>query len=440
MKKIFIFTLISLSIFLSFCNFTIVNFIKTPDSIITNNDSINYYETINTISNNVSNDTLNYSFNRENIEKDIYKFKTFLIEEINSLLLNGNNILAKNLLEKYLFLYEKDEQLLTLKEHINSLVNQTNLVEYSGEIEALSFSPLISYPELIFNKLNPNLNKLDEKHITTSEFQKILFSLYEKNYVLISPKDIKVESNKITTHIPKNKKPLIIFLDDVEYCTNKIGSVDKLILNDDNNIITYTPKRSIHDRIGHNNDFITILEQFIAEHPSFSHNNSKATIVVDGSNGIFGYNTQKTNATSKFQIKKATQIINHLKSIGYTFASEGYKHNASNNYLEFASGLNNWNNHIKNIVGEDTNIFHLNTTLNNFDNDTEKINLLKTYGFSVVVGFENSSKIARFEDFLYIPAKHIGGSSLRYLKGSFEHLFDSEFVYDHINRTIPYFK
>ena len=151
-------------------------------------------------------------------------------------------------------------------------------------------------------------------------------------------------------------------MEDCHYNSKANGCVDKLILDRNDKLSTYTPKRAINDRIHQDNDFITILENFVDTHPSFSFNNAKAIIVVDGSKGILGYNTQKTNATSKYEIKKAMEIINYLKNNGYTFASESYNSSIHAPSINFANGLNTWKNEIVPILG-DTNIFFLNEIL-----------------------------------------------------------------------------
>ena len=238
--------------------------------------------------------------------------------------------------------------------------------------------------------------------------------------------------------IPKNKKPLILILEDVEYNTKHNGSVEKLILDNNNQIATYTPKRSINSRIGRNNDFITILDDFIFNHPSFSFNGAHATIVIDGSRGIFGYNTQKTNATSKYQIKKAIQIINVLRSNGYSFISEGYNTNFQDEPILFAKGLNLWEENIRDIIDSKSNIFFLNSPLKNETYHTENLNLLKSYNYRVLIGSEMDCHAKSLDCLIYLPARQINGKTLRYCQSNLSHLFDCEYVYDHINRHITF--
>ena len=50
-----------------------------------------------------------------------------------------------------------------------------------------------------------------------------------------------------------------------------------------------------------------ILENFIKDHPDFSHNSSKGIIFLSGENGILGYNTNHNNASSKYEAKRVSE-------------------------------------------------------------------------------------------------------------------------------------
>ncbi len=409
--------------------------------IIANNEAINYFDIINKLKNNVSDDSLNYAFNHDKITEDLINFKSKLIDIINNHIKNKEYFLAKQLLDEYIYLYSSDTQFLALNNFLNSQ-NQQHLVEYNGDIELLSFAPIVAYPEQAFSSKNSSASNIDNNHITTSEFKKILHSLYENNYVIISPKSVFYTSNghpyKGKIHLPRNKKPIILILEDVAYSKN-LGGVDKLILDNDDNIATYTPKRAINERIGHDNDFITILNNFIAEHPTFSFNDAKALVVVDGHNGIFGYDTAKTNATSKYQIKKATEIINRLENMGYTFASRGYNTSISSPYINFASGINSWQNGPSKIINSDVNIFFLGGQIGPQIADlNSKLDLLNTYRYNLIISNDFNPIFDELSELVHLTAKQVNGNTLREKSVEFKHLFDCEFVYDHLNRPIAF--
>lgn len=406
----------------------------TSDTIITNNSTKNFYEILENINDEISEDPYNYTFKKEDILNNVLTFKTIFISTINNYINNKEYSLAQEFLNKYFYLFSDDLQVISLKEFLDKTIKKDNLVEYSGDIEILSFNPLIAYPKIVLNEKNSSAHKIDENNITTDEFKKILLSLYNKNYVLISP-DLQPDNQLL---LPRNKKPLILVLEDVEYNTKTNGSVEKLIVNNNGEIASYTPKRSINDRIEYDKDFITILEQFVKQHPSFSHNNAKALIAIDGSKGIFGYNTAKSNATSKYQIKKAMEIITHLKNIGYTFISKGYGNGFNSPYINFASGLNSWESNVRPILDTKTNIYFLNSSFTISDDYEQKLELLKTYNYTVILGLEMTPKTEIIDGLKYLSVKQVNGKTLRYCQDSFLPLFDCEYVYDHINRHVTF--
>ena len=422
------------------------SFIKTlpnTDSIITNNNIKNSTQTLQETTNKIIEDSLNYSFNKEEINNNINSFKIDYINTINSYISSKDYSLALTFLNQYFYLFSNDTQINSLREYLIHEVNNQRYTPYSGEIEVLSFTPLIAYPKQAFSKNNSQSTKLDEEHITTDEFKKILLNLYEKNYILTSPQELinNTQNSQVKPmQLPPNKKPIILMLEDVEYNSKTNGCVDKLIIDRNNKISTYTPKRSINDRIHSDNDFITILEEFVSTHPTFSLNNAKATIIVDGSKGMFGYNTQKTNATSKYEIKKAIEIVNYLKNNGYTFASEGYNTNIQDSPVDFANGLNIWDNEITPIVGS-SNVFFLNANIATISGDLSyQSELLNKYGYTLFIGLEMTNKYEFNKNLngLYLTAKQINGKTLRYSSDIFNHLFDSEKIYDHLNRVITF--
>jgi hypothetical protein len=169
----------------------------------------------------------------------------------------------------------------------------------------------------------------------------------------------------------KNKKPLILTFDNVSYKSNykNTGEVDKIIVDRNNNIATYTTKRSIQDRVQYDNEFMVILESFIAEHPSFSYNNARGIIFLTGQDGILGYNTNQKNASHKYERKKVVEVIFKLKSLGWKFGSNNYIYQSDDSFddLSFAKNLSLWNQEVKPLIGS-TNYYAYPVGLYNKDN------------------------------------------------------------------------
>ncbi|MBR4745568.1 MAG: hypothetical protein IK070_02545 [Clostridia bacterium] len=280
------------------------------------------------------------------------------------------------------------------------------------QITYLSFNKLLAYPQIALDVKNKNAEDNDENHLTPDEFSKSLESLYNSNYVLVNISDELKD---------KNKKPLVLFFHNLNYTssTKSNGFIDKLIIDKSGNIATYTSKRSINERIRTDNECIPLLEQFIITHPLFSQDGARATIVLNNDDGIFGYKTAKSNATSKYDIKNAITIANKLKKLGYKFACEDFEISQNLNELNFTSQLNTWNNHTSKICGE-TNIY----IKNNEKIDDFKLNLLKNNGFSKI--FDNNNTI------------NVSGKTLRE-NLELHNILDCENIYNHEIRKKLYY-
>ena len=90
-----------------------------------------------------------------------------------------------------------------------------NLVEYNGVVEHIFFHPIIAYPELAFDG-DAKEKGIDDWMVTVSEYNKILQTLYDKNYILININDIWSEytddagntrMKRNTLMIPEGKSP-----------------------------------------------------------------------------------------------------------------------------------------------------------------------------------------------------------------------------------------
>lgn len=368
-------------------------------------------------------DGLAYSFNKEKINLELIKNKEEIIKQANNLINKGEYNDAKTLLRGSIF--SDDAQILSLLSLITLKQKQGGMVPYTGEIEILEFNPIISFPEIL-KKNSSYSTQMDEKQITIDEFERILLALYNNNYVLVNLS--KFINNPI---LPRGKKPIVLLLNSSEYNT-KLGNVDKLMLDDNNTLVTYTPKRSINDRLHHSNDFITALSTFIDNHPTFSHNNAKGLICVDGSHGIFGYKTQKTNANSKFQIKKCTELATILKDDGWQFASKGYKYGVNDSDINFSSGLSHWKETVEPII-DDTPIYYGSFDLNTND---YKLSLFDTYNYNILIS--NTGLSPQSTNKIFYSTTIISGKSLREKVDELSKYFDCEKVYDHINRNTTF--
>lgn len=389
---------------------------------------------------------LYFTIEKENIYNILNNYKDILINQANNYLNSGDNTTASNLLNSRKKYYKDDNTITNLINYNKQILDSNNLVEYTGNIEHLTFNTLMAFPEKALDSRNSMSNTYDETKLTTKEFFNIINSLYKNNYILVNINDLYTQqSNKIVKNklfLPKNKKPLILSFDNVSYKSSyqNLGEIDKFILDRNNNIATYTTKKSIQERIQYDNEFVVILEDFIENHPDFSYNNARGIIFLTGENGIFGYNTNHKNASNKYEAKKASEVVKKLKNLGWVFGCNNYTYSEESllSDIEFAKELSLWNKEVKTIIGE-TNLYAY-PYGNHNEKETSKQELLTSNGFNLFFINSNTPTLEFKNDICIMSRREINGTSLRNNKSELIHLFDCEKVYDHTNRTITYYK
>ena len=315
------------------------------------------------------------------------------------------------------------------------------LYNYDGEIFSLSFNTLMAFPEKALGDNNNLSASFDESKITTTEFKNILYELYKNNYVLISTNQI-IDSKtleQIPLKLPKNKKPILLVFDNVSYKSNyqNLGEIDKIIIDRNNNLATYTTKKSIQDRVAYDNEFILILETFIKQFPDFSFNGAKGIIFLTGENGILGYNTNHKNASSKYESKRVSEVIKKLKSLGWQFGCNNYSYklDSSLSDMEFAKDLSLWNAEVSPLIGT-TNLYAYPYGEN--DENSSKQELLITSGFKIFFECGDPNPIQKVSDTYHFYYYKINGKALRENTQILDKLFTCEKVYDYHYRTVPF--
>ena len=315
------------------------------------------------------------------------------------------------------------------------------LYNYDGEIFSLSFNTLMAFPEKALGDNNNLSASFDESKITTTEFKNILYELYKNNYVLISTNQI-IDSKtleQIPLKLPKNKKPILLVFDNVSYKSNyqNLGEIDKIIIDRNNNLATYTTKKSIQDRVAYDNEFILILENFIKQFPDFSFNGAKGIIFLTGENGILGYNTNHKNASSKYESKRVSEVIKKLKSLGWQFGCNNYSYklDSSLSDMEFAKDLSLWNAEVSPLIGT-TNLYAYPYGEN--DENSSKQELLITSGFKIFFECGDPNPIQKVSYTYHFHYYKINGKALRENTQILDKLFTCEKVYDYHYRTVPF--
>jgi peptidoglycan/xylan/chitin deacetylase (PgdA/CDA1 family) len=334
-----------------------------------------------------------------------------------------------------------------------TLATDQELIKYDGKIEHLFTHCLIAYPSLAFDKNNYMGTSYDRDCLTVTEFKRILKSLYNNDFILVKMSEVyKIENGKAykkALYLPKDKKPLIFSFDDVNYDTKKLnrGMVDKIILDKNNNIATYTENPPSGEKISYDKEFINVLTNFINTHPDFSHNNAKGLICLTGYDGILGYRTDLIGINRQAEIKQAKKVVKALKEQGWEFASHSYGHYHMTKISDywFNREVKRFSEEVETLIGK-TQIYVYPygeyEITNEIGQKTNKHKMLEDAGFKLFCGVGkkyffgyapfNTEKENRV---LFMDRKPIDGFSLRQHHKEYDHLFNSFKVYDHKNRV-----
>lgn len=242
---------------------------------------------------------------------------------------------------------------------------------------------------------------------TVSEFNKMLESMYERGYVLVSIHDIaKVETDengnkKLVQQdimLPPGKEPFVLSQDDVNYYLymDNDGFADKLVIGEDG-----IPTCQYTDADGNvmfgEYDVLPIVDRFLKEHPDFSYRGAKGILAVTGYEGALGYDTglsmkiydglseeEKMKRINE-EREKAKAVADAIKADGWEFASHSYTHsnmtNATVEKLEYDS--KRWHEEVEIILGPtDIYIYPYGADICDWHGyKGEKYELLKKYGF-----------------------------------------------------------
>lgn len=367
-------------------------------------------------------------------KKVFYCYLIFLIFSISSLaiVLKINNNLSFN--------------------HILNLNADSDLEKYEGEVEHLFTHCLLAYPKLALNTTNPLSEHCDRDCLTPTEFKNMLNILYGNNYILIDINSVFEVVNGVAKKkplfLPKGKKPLILSFDDVNYDSKKknSGMVDKLILDLNNNIASYSQSLGL---VSYDNEFLPILETFIKKHPNFSYKGARGLICLTGYDGILGYRTQKGSVNREQEIKKVTPLVKQLKKLGWKFACHSYGHYHMQSMSEYnlLKDIINWQTEVEPIIGK-TNIYtypYGDWEISNLKNEiSNKHNILLKAGFKLFLGVGAKNYFSyipigtKETHTLFMDRKPIDGRTLRAFNKYYKHLFNTKYIYDHTNRTVSF--
>ncbi len=349
------------------------------------------------------------------------------------------------LLSEYKDFYRNDEVINSLYLKFSEGNTDSRLVEYSGPIEHLFTNNLLAWPELSLSSHNEHHTLNDRDYITPNEFRKILESLYRNNYILVNISEIYHTTDagveQKVLFLPPHKKPVILSFENICFpSTNPAnGMTERMIINRDSRIASYSSRMSMNKRIRTDNEFVPILDTFVEEHPDFSFDNARGMICLSGENGILGYQTQHSNPLHEHEAKKAAKVVKKLKENGWYFACNGYYHQSLSDvtYEQVLQDAAKWKEEVASIVGStDMYVYPLGEKeVYVQDRLSRKHQALVDAGYKMFCGIGIAPYLGNLTSgttthTLIQDRKPLDGISLRNFETEYSHLFSCYEVYD----------
>jgi len=396
-----------------------------------------YQEAMNALDKVQNFDSLLANFKNRELQNLLKQYKRILLEQVSQVMEQKNFKHARNLLNSKLRYHKTDSAFTNLLSLCNQELTNQVLAPCKTPPMALFVNSLLSYESVALNPNNPYFTELETNHLTPTEFERVLYELYQNNYVLV---DASYSDTTQPLLLPSGKKPLTLLFDNIGHSEPEIGLVDKVILDRNDTIATYTGKKSIHERVSYDNEYITVLENFLQYYPEFSQNNARGTIFVSTSDRILGYKTQKSNATSKYEIKKATQVATKLKALGWKFGYSVNNHKTLNQMsdIEFTKKISKWKNELESVVGKSNLCLLPSDTQFEESEFAYKRDLLLESGFTLFFSEHYKQPNNTTGTFTVSNFFVVSGKALREQKTQFKPFFVAEHVYDYHNRNVPF--
>ncbi len=311
---------------------------------------------------------------------------------------------------------------------------KNTLVAYTGDVPHLCFPILIAEPARAF-KDNDRISEYESTMITVSEFEGILNSLYEKNYVLVDIHDIARQTTddrgvtmleKQDLLLPPGKTPIIISQDNLDYSgiRNGDGIATALVLDDDGNVKARLTDSGGHDLKG-DYDLVPVLDSFVAEHPDFSYRGAKGIVSLSGSGDVFGYQVDGDMLQSSGDSQQTvTDIAQQLKKTGWQIACAGYKHAYMNEMTleDLKEDIGSWQDEVGTLTGDVDIIFYPYGA--EIQDDSEQMEYMIDQGFSYMCGLWSERDFTEMHDmYMRQTRRFIDGYALQYAYDYFTSFF-----------------
>lgn len=281
---------------------------------------------------------------------------------------------------------------------------------------------------------------------TTYEFEKMMQSMYEDGYVLVSVHDLAkqvTDENGKTKfvpgeiYLPKGKKPFVLSQDDVNYYDYMDGDgfASRIVIGEDGKP---TCEMILDDGsvVRGAFDIVPILDAFVEEHPDFSYKGAKGILALTGYEGALGYRTDEPTSPTYEQDKETVkEVARVLKEGGWEFASHSYNHRdmreKSFNFIK--EDTIRWLEEVGSLVGDtDILIFPYGTdiesTMGHYSSD--KYKFLKESGFNYFHGVDSKPWMHLKDDYVRMTRRPLDGQAMLEFPERLQDLFNLDEIID----------
>ena len=350
------------------------------------------------------------------------------------------------------------------------------LARYAEAKEGLVPQKISDIPHVFFHTLIIDTSKAfdgdsradgyNDVMTTKSEFLKIMESMYERGFVLVSLHDIahevddtesggkKMASGEIL--LPEGKKPFVLSQDDVCYYEYMEGDgfAKDLIIDTDGRIRNEMVMDDGTVSVG-SYDVVPLLDDFVEEHPDFSYRGTKGCLAVTGYNGVFGYRTdtdyEGKNPNIEQDRETVRKLAEALREDGWEIASHSWGHRdyATISDEEFEADTQKWQDRVAPLIGgSDIMIYPFGADVGDwhpYTSDNARFERLYSEGFRYFCNVDSTQNFVQLgEDYLRQGRRNLDGYRMwqdKTVKNRTSEFFDVDEVFDPARPTpVPDYK
>lgn len=253
---------------------------------------------------------------------------------------------------------------------------QEAAASYTTAMESLVRVPISQITHVFFHSLVVDNSKAfdgdddeggyNQVMTTTGEFQKILQTMYDKDYVLVRLHDLAYETTDDSGNpvmkagdimLPEGKTPFVMSQDDLCYYPYMTGDgfATRMVVGEDGKP---TCEMKLEDGSVSTGayDLVPILEEFIQEHPDFSYKGARAVLAFTGYEGILGYRTSSAytdSPTYEQDRQEAAKVAQCLRDNGWELASHSWGHLnlGTVEWERFQKDTDKWEAEVESLIG-----------------------------------------------------------------------------------------